>query len=376
MDYKNRDDTKSFWWSMLLEFGEDVLAVKRRKTGQTQSDIAQKTGLNQSEISRIESGFTKPTDLPTLEAVCQAYQLSNSEKAKYVELITGYTSQNISESEEIINNLLEGQIPFIAHTNRSGSPRIAIEQAELIMNWVESQNISLDKYSQNTLNKISYLLLEESAAWWDSTSTQLVDSRTAKILDKMQQLTAAGKRSNTIATLYLDINKGFHDYIKQDYSKATSIFSEIRNSVFFAGNPWEIEVLRASTITLGKTGDFNGLKHNENNVLNKIKFEKLTPQNKGYLLEGLGRAYLEFDLPQSKKYLQESYSWIEIARGMPEFLNVRFVQSVRSNLLMMKRAKEETRKILTFAEPALVETERSGLVRHRNQILEIINSAA
>jgi len=376
MGNKNYEDNKSFWWSMLLEFGEDVLATKRKKTGQTQADIAIKTGLNQSEISRIESGFTKPRDLPTIDAICQAYQLSNSEKAKYIELTTGYTSQNIGESEEIINNLLEGQIPFIAHTNRSGSPRIAIEQAELIMNWIESQNISLDKYGQNTLNKISYLLLEESAAWWDTTTTQLIDGRTAGLLNKMQQLTTISPRNNAITTLYFDINRGFHEYIKQDYVNATKTFNRVSNSPSFTGNPWELEVLRAGTIALGKTNNFRALKYNENNVLNKISSGNLTPQNKGYLLEGLGRAYLAFDISQSKRYLEESYRWIELARGMPDFLNVRFVQSVRSNLLMMKRANTHTREMLTFAEPALIETEKSGLVRHKNQILEIINSAA
>jgi transcriptional regulator with XRE-family HTH domain len=47
------------------------LADVRRKRGWTQKRLAQKTGINQSEISTLESGFSNPT-YKTLQAIAAA----------------------------------------------------------------------------------------------------------------------------------------------------------------------------------------------------------------------------------------------------------------------------------------------------------------
>jgi len=80
---------KMHWRSRLLDFGEDVLLEKRRKLRKTQLEISKNIGLNQSQISRLERGLTRPLDIPTIEAVCSAYKLSLKEKQEYFKLSLG-----------------------------------------------------------------------------------------------------------------------------------------------------------------------------------------------------------------------------------------------------------------------------------------------
>lgn len=357
---------KSFWWVSLLEFGEDVLAKKRRFSKLTQQDISQKCGLSQSEISRIERGLAKPRDIPTIKAVCDVYQLSKSEKERYLELTTGLINLKSQDDYSLIKELIESQIQFVSLTNRRGNPKIAIDQAELLVNWLDHSFEKTMKKDPYISQAISLLILEESAAWWDIVSPENIDLFTKQLIRRMKFLSPfAGNH-------YYLINQGFHFYIKGKYRKANQIFESILKNTKLVNTSWAIELIRANTISLGKLKNFSKLQNNQFLINQYLLQKDISNLNKAYLLEGLGRSYSEIKPELSLKILKKANKLLEIAREEPDFINIRFIQHRRSYLEALKRNFAAHNTLLEIASPALEIAEKHNFLRHRNQIIKIL----
>src|SRR3989344_6769782 len=131
---------KSHWWSNLLDFGQDVLVVKRKVLGLSQKEISNYTGLNQSEISRLENGLVRPRGVPTFQLICKAYRLTETEIKDYSRLITGTISSH-SYNDSLLE-LLKTQVVTVYELNRSGYPFLAIRQSQLLRGFIE--NLILD----------------------------------------------------------------------------------------------------------------------------------------------------------------------------------------------------------------------------------------
>ncbi len=362
LDYK-----KSYWRSELYEFCEEAFVNNRKAFKLTQKRISSILGLNQSEISRIERGVTTPKDITTIEAICAAYRLTPAQRSKYLELTYGLPTNNTSD---LLSELVDTQTAFIANLNRSGSPMLAIKQSENLREWLENNIVLANGNNANIKDKICHLLLEESAAWWDVMVPDKTQAITEPLIEKMEKFSEEDKSS--LSKDYLLTNKGFHSYIKGDNHEAKDYFEKVINSELLKGKLWGYEVLRAYTVTVGKLKDAAALSRAENRIYQLVQDPKIDDTQKGYLLEGLGQAYINLNHVKSQNFFDAAYKHINEARKNPNFLNIRYVQLTRSYLLFLNKIASNTVNLLDVAKSALDETEKSGFVRHQQQIQQLI----
>ncbi|KKS41499.1 MAG: hypothetical protein UV05_C0054G0007 [candidate division CPR1 bacterium GW2011_GWA2_42_17] len=371
---------KSSWWGDLSEFGETVLKQKRQNLGLTQQQVAKIVGLNQSQISRIEQGLSRPSDPPTLDSIAKAYHLNQKEKEYLYQLFVGVETikTKIGESLTPVLDLLDKQTSFIAHANRSGNPQVASDHAKSIREWISKTKGLFGKSIWNTEFPmiLSRLLLEESAAIWDIVSPKELKFSTAALLKTQQEITekAVKEYIKRESGLFLLVNKSFHHYIAGNYQKALIGFLQVVNSTELKKSHWYIEVLRGILVTSGVLKDLGKLKSTERQV--KTFIEKSSPSrtNHFYLLEGLARGYKNFDPAYSLKLLEEAWGLMTKARRDDDYLLIREVQLVRTALMALIAAGESRPTALEeIATPTLNLCQKHGFFRHEQQIIELIN---
>lgn len=371
---------KSSWCADLSEFGEVVLKPRREKLGLTQQQIAKIVGLNQSQISRIEQGLSRPADPPTLDSIVNAYRLNQKEKDYLCQLFVGVETirAKVGETLTPVLDLLDKQTSFIARANRSGNPQVAAQHAGSIRDWISKTKGLFGKAIWDTEFPIilSRLLLEESAAIWDTVNPKELKFITATLL-KSQKEVAAKANAESVrkeAELFLLINKSFHHYIAGNYQPALVGFLRAVESAQLKKSHWHVEILRGILVTSGAVGDLNKLKSTEGQVQKFI--EKFSPSrtNHFYLLEGLARGYKNFDPAYSLKLLEEAWGLMTKARKEGDYLLIREVQLVRTALLTLIAAGENRPSALKeIATPTLNLCRNHGFTRHEQQILELIN---
>lgn len=381
-DKFNLSAQKSSWWADLSEFGETVLKQKREKLGLTQQQIAKIVGLNQSQISRIEQGLSRPSDPPTLDSIVNAYHLNQKEKDYLCQLFVGVETirSKVGESLTPVLDLLDEQTSFIARANRSGNPQVAAQHAGSIRDWISKTKGLFGKAIWDTEFPIimSRLLLEESAAIWDTVNPKELKFSTAALLKSQQEVAEkAGKEYiKREVKLFLLVNKSFHHYIAGNYQKALVGFLRVAESAQLKKSHWYIEVLRGILVSSGVLGDLNKLKSTERQV--KRFIEKFTPSrtNHFYLLEGLARGYKNFDPAYSLKLLEAAWGLMTKARKDGDYLLIREVQLVRTALMTLISAGESRPSALKeIATPTLNLCQKHGFSRHEQQIIKIINQS-
>jgi len=366
---KSSDYRVSYWWSSLMEFGEEVLVRNRKKIRLSQQEIANKLNLSQSEISRIERGLVRPHSLPAVREFCDVYQLTSSQKKKYLELINGISLIHSAD----LNNLLQNQVQFIARLNRSGYPKIAIKQFENLRTWLVLNTNFKDGANSASIQIFSRLLLEESAAWWDVVLPSETPKNTDALIKKMDmlaKLSGEGSRSD----YYLKINKGFHAYINNNYQLAKSYFNKVLPKKEQLDSLWKLEVFRASLVTFSKVKDYESIFRLEPDVYNFVNNKSIDSTAKGYLLEGFARAHIEIDIQKALQHFDLAGKYILKARMEPDFLSIRYIQLTRSLICALRFQNKSRSALIRIAEPALNEAERRGFKRHQQEILEYINS--
>ncbi len=364
---------RSYWWTSLLEFGEEVLIRKRKKLGLSQQDIAIKCSLNQSEISRFEKGLAKPRDVPTLELLCAVYQLGPAERERYIQLTTGFIPPQKQEDLEPILSLIKNQIEFISRTNRAGNPKVAITQAELLTSWFNGffDRAVLDK--PKLREQLALIMLEESAAWWDIIEPHKIDEYTSPLFTQMEKLSESTCDVGDPCNCYLEVNKGFHEYVKGHYKEAETSFDWIMQHPDNIDENWRVEVLRASTVVKGKLKHVEGLRKNQYMIEGYIQSANISNLNKSYILEGLGRAYLDLKPELGLSYLRDSNGILMHASKEPKFLQIRFIQHRRSFVDALKKNNASSKTLLDIASPALRTAKKYGFERHYKQIKETIS---
>ncbi|HKC04703.1 MAG TPA: helix-turn-helix transcriptional regulator [Patescibacteria group bacterium] len=363
---KDLDSQKSHWWSLLSEFGEEVLVKKRLLLVITQDEMARRCGINQSEISRIERGLATPQNVPTFSNICEQYKLNLNEKDKFAELVTGTKNPHNTDTSSGILRLLKDQIAFVANLNRSGNPKMAIKQSEIIRAWLNNDSTKFTISNDKKIKmQLSLLLLEESAAWWD------VAGNKDELIKMTRALLAESLSLDPNDNFYLT-NEVFHAYILGNYAKAIEIFPKIKNIKTNDGHNWGIELLRIRAIVSAQTNDLHIFTHLESEVKKQLSNSRVDDVNKAYLLEGLGKAYSFLDKDKAIQFLSESQKLMDSLILSPLFWKIRYVQLSRSWLMATKSMPKERNKILKNINIALQICDQCGFIRHKNQILELL----
>jgi transcriptional regulator with XRE-family HTH domain len=365
---------RSHNWSLLLEFGEQILIPARKKTKLTQKEISKRLGLNQSEVSRIERGITKPKDHFTIIAICEIYKLNPQEKNQFLQLCSGIEQSIDASTKDLLNDLLQNQIGYIAKLNRSGYPNAAIQHSANLRDWLNNYSYSKHLINDTIKEKLLHLLLEESAAWWDITLPNQVDSHTHFLISEMEHITQTINTENKTAGYFTKINKGFHSYIKGDYNNAYVYFGGIKKDDI-SDNLWQFEVLRASFIIAGKLRMLKLLHRYEKLTDDYLKKHSISDLNKGYLLEGLARGFIDINPRKSLKIFQKASGYIEQAKKDSSFLKIRYIQFVRSYIPLLRSMNEFNEKYANqLATTAIKEASCHGFIRHRDEILKLLKS--
>ncbi|HET7099077.1 MAG TPA: helix-turn-helix transcriptional regulator [Patescibacteria group bacterium] len=359
------DSQKSYWWSLLSEFGEEVLLVRRVALGITQADMAKRCGIDQSEISRIERGLATPQNIPALNNLCKEYKLNNDHKERFAELVTGTKNPQTYDNSRGISQLLKDQIVFVANLNRSGNPKMAIKQSEIIRTWVNNKATkSIISNNKKIIKQFSLLLLEESAAWWDIAEDE------NELIMKTKPLLREAFLLDPNNSFYLT-NQAFHYYILGKYDKAMDIIPKIIDIKTNDGHNWGIELLRIRTVIAAKIQDLRLFRNLEREIQKQLSSSVVDQINKAYLLEGLGKAYSYIDKKKALSILHESQTLMDSLISNPIFWKIRYVQLARSWMIATKDTPIERKKILKKIEMALQICDQCGFFRHKKQILDL-----
>ena len=115
-------DTETAWRTSLQEFGGQLHDRRAHVLRFSQAQMAAHLGLNQSTISRIESG-ARPRDKAAALAIAAAYRLSPAETRAWLELLFGAPTLPIADntpwgdSLERVYELLERARATPPHTH-------------------------------------------------------------------------------------------------------------------------------------------------------------------------------------------------------------------------------------------------------------------
>ncbi len=133
-----------FWvrWVILfrLPTAEDVKKL-RKKVGLTQTELAEKAGVSQSLIARIESGSVDPR-LSTLQKILNAMQAANKESTTakdimFSPVITINSDAQVLEATELMRNKDISQLPVI----KQGRPVGSINDQTIVQHLSKGQQI-------------------------------------------------------------------------------------------------------------------------------------------------------------------------------------------------------------------------------------------
>jgi transcriptional regulator with XRE-family HTH domain len=128
-----------------------VLRRKRKNLGLTQEQLAQRVGLDQSRISRIEGGLGTPKDYPTAKAIAESYRLDPDETRVWYRLLYGQGSSESNELPQILTDVNFG--------SKRGQQGYAQAQT-ILSNLVEGNSKNLNKYLGQYLNRQTINTLE------------------------------------------------------------------------------------------------------------------------------------------------------------------------------------------------------------------------
>ena len=363
------DSLRSNWWSNLLDFGLDVLQSNRKNMGVSQAQIANTTGLNQSEISRIENGLARPKDITNFELICKAYKLTDHQRNQYSTLVLG-TVQTSKENDLL--SLLMSQIDMIYELNRSGQPILSIRQSQMLRSFIQN---SLPSSSNKTdlCEIMARITLEESVARWDSDSDRKYRTDISNILQNSMELTEQFDPNNLMANTYHEINSASIDYVNGQHKTALPKFESLLESRVLRGKLWELETLRMTLICSSKVGDYKTFSKTEKEINFHLR-SSLTPIEKVLLAEGLARAYSEFSPVDSLSLINQSQKFLTDSNVDTQPLVVREIQVKRSLLeTLVKLGKKSAAK--KIANETINQASTYGLKRYHKQVNSIIKLA-
>ncbi|GIV76312.1 MAG: hypothetical protein KatS3mg050_0706 [Litorilinea sp.] len=214
--------------SHLQEFGEEVLRPKRLKLGLTQQQMAQRVGIDQSRISRIERGLGKPEDYSTARAFILHYQLSKPQQDEWLHLLFGVTVQNQAdllrgtslfipdpqdpsctgypEQNFFLEHLLTVHQDYtqrIYQVRLDGNPHLAIEMANFLSAQLRSlvHGLRSSTHQEVLLRLCAKVLFEKGTAYLETALPETVLAAVKPICAEIDEIAEALGRDAAVAGL-------------------------------------------------------------------------------------------------------------------------------------------------------------------------------
>jgi transcriptional regulator with XRE-family HTH domain len=142
------------------EFIEQVLIPQRKKYKLTQKDIADIVGIDQAQVSRLESGEQVPKDFPQALAYKNAYRLDKNNAETWYQVLYGSALESVSEENIFDKRSLPDFLGYIENELRRYQEAIDDGIPQRISQWLSVNTIpSLRK-------KIPQVMRESPSEVW------------------------------------------------------------------------------------------------------------------------------------------------------------------------------------------------------------------
>lgn len=362
---------RSSWQADLYEFGKFVLREKRKKQKLTQKQMAQKVGLDQSRISRIEKGAT-PKDSATARAISECYQLSDMEEKNWFQLIGTAKEVDAVPFEQLLS-IFTNHVDIIRQVKIRGDPTFAIEKANIVLNLLDGiiHNITSPKYRKPLQETYAHMLYEQGVAYHVTFAQHKMVSITQPIADEIQTIGYEWKNEEVVGLARICLGGSY--YIQEKYDKALPLFEMAFNLA--KNDIRKIEALRGLAITYARVEDKKGLAKVENSAKEIIDNSTLIKLNDICVIqEGIGRAQGVLRQPNAYETLEESRKTYFSMKGTKEKAPLREIQY---SISMLEVAKLLEPKDFKFIEEIGVEglkkAKEYDYERHANQIKTLLS---
>lgn len=372
---------KSSWVEERQDFGER-LRKKRESLRLTQEQMAKLLGVNQSTISRYETGGKSPKDYPTTKAVALCYRLDQTETSDLFRLTFGripysvetFTSHGRSfdgRLEVATNKIVEFFHPYpreIRKLWREGKTEEALwlagDSADLLEFWAMIDPAGESSQSLDLLR--ARLRFEQARVLRAIAKPETVVDETRSLVEEIHAV--AKKYKNKEVGGLVSLSKADASYIKGDHATSLKFLNQ---ALEFVKSPDDLlYVLRIMALDYGYLKQKGNLKEIEYKAKDIIEGKQFSDWHEVYQTEeGFGRAWGKLKSSKGFYCLDEVEKQV---RNNQEGLAFIHIQLARSKL--------EIARSLTKADMVSLESECKDAIRfvgpkfprHTEKIMQLL----
>ena len=363
---------RSYWWSKFEEFCTFVLIPKRKALDLTQEQMAQRIGIHQSSVSKVETALQMPKDYPTAKAYAEHYELGPKDTHDWLELLSGITIEEAPLPPELVLAVFSNQLQTIRQIRRRGVPDLAIEAASVTGDQIRQtiRRVESTKIHQPLQEILGHLLYEQGGSYHEVLLPNQVLPYTRPISKELKEIAQALGKVEFFGLAQLVLG-GSHFVARQD-DLAIPLYEEAVLALESAER--QIEAVRGIAIAWAQLQDkseFEKAETKAREIIEKGQWVRLAMVCS--LVEGLGHAQGLLKLEQAFKTLEESrdqYSTIQHTdQAEPRFI----VQLAFSQIdSMVHLGTADTRAFEAIGMEGLRTAQEHGYERYATRIENLL----
>lgn len=363
------------WYTDLNTFGENVLRERRKQRGLTQQQMAERIGVDQSRVTRIERGLGVPKDLPTAQAYAKAYRLNKAQADRWYQLLYGLTADQITLSPHNLGAYSQA-FEDINVTRMEGNPQYAIRKAEVLIDYMSQQIGSLAPSLEALplFRLYARILFEKAAFYGECARRHDVIPHTKQVVKDILRLAKRCHDDHQIVGLVYHAS-GLACYVAGRYGPSASCLSK---AVELIPEPvHQCWILRTLALDYARLGDGANYLKTEQRILNLIEQGQVGQQHMVcFAYEGLGRSRGVLGWSQALEYLRKGQAVYQHMKAANERAHIRMIQLGRSEIEVIQRRQPEDVALLDDQARALIflATE-DGYPRHATEIQALWSKA-
>jgi transcriptional regulator with XRE-family HTH domain len=282
-------------------------------------------------------------------------------------LVTGKTTDQLLEDLERVNKLVE-------QFRAAGQPRAAVQiagrDAELVLKRL--RELPWSNAHLEVIRQVSLLVLQEVKAALDFLPRREV--RNGGLNPQLEFLKGAGRicgdtDTRFVAALALEGATYVSGDVKNSFRQTRELLEQSER----VPQIWMPELLRASAINAGKSHIPDALQDIQLRVDSMLEQagDELSPDELGYLLEGLARGWAEFDPGRASALAQQAWTASGFDQSQHAGSSLRLVQLTRTKAeIELSRPSVASRAaIKEQVTVALAVSRREVLDRYTDQLL-------
>lgn len=321
----------------------ELLRARRHELGLSQVALAFRSGLDNTYISRVETGKQIPAK-EDFERLVIAMKLSQEQRDRWVFALQRDLLQKKAEVPEIylrpeeLLSLTTMHVDAVRQLRLDGRPQLAAAEAARYAQWarVLVGRSRTERLRHRLLDALASLLLEQAKSYmdyvlpeeaWGYTGDLIAEQRI--IADQMQDV-----RLSLLASLSAEATL----YVSGQHTDADRVCAQVLSRRKILDTRWQHEVLRASAINAGYLGNDDSMTNVAKIIDAMLKEgEAEDPLAAAFLLEGLARGQGALGQHAALETIHRAWQLLDKTRSGSHHSSLRTVQLIRTHLRVLQQ---------------------------------------